>query len=119
MPSIEPTRRIYFCILTIFILWGLGSYVMVIDLGSVPRHGSVEWREQNPNWTVGMRPKQYPERFWEWDIGNGFVSNIENIVMMLCEFFGFMRFIDLMKLWHEEEKLQSWRLFWELSENEI
>jgi hypothetical protein len=116
VPSIEPTPRIVFCMITILILWGLGAYVVCGDLTTVPRYGSEAWIRENPNWSVGMKPPQYPERFWEWNIGNGFVSNIENIVMMLCLFFGFMRFIDLMKLFHEEEKAQAWRMFWELCE---
>jgi hypothetical protein len=102
---------------TILILWGLGSYVMCGDLMTVPQYGSEAFMRENPNWTMEMKPRQYPERFWEWNIGNGFVSNIENIVMMLSLFFGFMRFIDLMKLFHEEEKIQRWRMFWELCED--
>lgn len=89
---------------------------MCVDLNSVPRYGSEQWLIENPNWTSGMPPPSYPERFWEWEMGNGFVSNIEHIIMMICLFFGFMRFIDLMKLFHEAEKEQRWRMFFELCE---
>ena len=88
--------------LTILILFGIGAYIMVFDLGSVPRDG--------------YEIANDPDRFWEINIGNGFVSNIENILMWLGEFFGFMRCLDLIKLIHEEDKKQKWRIFFERCE---
>lgn len=114
--SLEFTPRMNFCMITILILWGVGAYIVCVDLISVPRR-THEWYAQNPDWFAGKPEFPQPERFWEWNMGNGFVSNIEHIVMIVFLFFGFMRFIDLMKLFHEAEKDQAWRMFWEICEN--
>jgi len=104
------SKRTVFCMFTILALWGMGSYIVVFDLASVPKVSD------DPEWYAGKKTYQDPDRVWEWNIGNGFVSNIENIVMWLCEFFGFLRFLDLIKLFHEDEKIYRWRMFWELCE---
>lgn len=116
MPELELTPRIYFAFICIFILWGVSSYLICFDLATVPKRGSAGFYEMYPDWYEGEPYFPDPDRVWEWDIGNGFVSNIEHVVMVLFGFFGFMRFLDLMKLFAQEERRQSWRMFWELCE---
>jgi hypothetical protein len=82
------------------ILYGMSAYVMCFDLMTVPVKGSPQWREQNPNWTtppmISPVKIENTSRYWEWDIGNGFVSNVESMVMIGGGFFGFMRTMDFM-----------------------
>jgi len=52
-------------------------------------------------------------RFFEFEMGNGYVSAVENYIMMLSLFFGFMRLVDLFKLWEIEEKEYQWVWFWD------
>ena len=102
----EPWNRdMQIIFLTMLIFYGIGSYMVVFDLAQVPLYGSPEYLEFHnytyDNWFWGMPPPVYPERFWDFCIGDHFVSNIENIIMHLCLFFGFMRTIDLFRSFYD------------------
>ena len=106
------TRRMYFAFVCVFILWGISAYMMCVDLNSVPREGTPAFYEMYPDHFAGQTHED-PTRFWEWDMGNGFVSNIEHYVMMACGLFGWMRFTDLMLLWHRRDRELSFAFWFE------
>jgi len=93
--EVMNSPRSIFCFLCIILLFGFGSYYLMMDWKSVP---SIE---EHPDWMPGARAEWFyePGREWELVLGNGFMSNIENIVVHLCLFFGFMRFVDLAVMW--------------------
>lgn len=63
---------------------------MCVDMITVPR------QDRDHTLIVGVPKIADKTRFWEWKMGNGFVSEIEHIVMMLSLFFGFMRTLDFL-----------------------
>lgn len=100
----KPTyRRICFTMATMMLCYGIGAYVGCVDYMSVPVVGTERWMRENPNHTVGTIKIEDPKRVWEWDMGNGFMSNLESAVMLLSMFFGFMRTIDLIVLFYRED----------------
>ena len=56
----------------------------------------------NMEWFAGKdladRYINYNPYFFEIKIGNGRITNIENIIIWVCFLWGFMRLIDLVKL---------------------
>jgi len=97
MSTLESTPRMKFAMITILILWGLGAYMVTGDLCSVPKKNQ-EWLQEHPEYFIGKKEYPDPDRVWEWNIGNGFISNIENIVMWLCLFFGFFKVFGFMEI---------------------
>ncbi len=116
----KEDRRLLFTFFTMMVCFGIGSYIMCTDLVSVPKKDSALWHELYPNHTAGIADKyEQEQRFWEWNLGNHYVSAIENIVMMLTLFFGFMRFVDLNKEFQRVEKERRWIWFWNLCEDNV
>jgi len=89
-------RRILFTMLTMMICFGLSAYVMCTELISVPR------KSQDPSWFAGKRDDM-EQSDWSYTAGDHKVSALENIIMVLGGFFGFMRLIDLMLLFYRED----------------
>ena len=108
-------HKILFAWFTIFLFWGIGSYIMLADLRLVPT--STQLAQIDPEMHEAMQSAtafnaMQERRFFEFEMGNGYVSAIENYVMMLMLFFGFMRFVDLNKLWRMQEVECRWLWFW-------
>lgn len=104
--------RIFF---TMMLCFAIGSLIMCVDLHSVPKRDKFK-----P--IMGVHEKRINQfeqerRFWEWNLGNGYVSASEHAIMLLCLFFGFMRTIDLNKRFKEIEKERAWVWFWNVCEN--
>jgi hypothetical protein len=86
-------RRMCFTFVTMMLCYAIGSYIMCADLTTVPK------QDRDPSWYAGRPNISDKTRFWEWNMGNGYVSEIEHIVMMLSLFFGFLRTLDLLIEW--------------------
>jgi len=82
---------------------------MCVDMASVPQRPQTFEEQINAKY-------EEQRRFWEWNMGNGYVSASENAVMILSLFFGFMRTIDMLKELQRIEKERSWTWFWNLCE---
>lgn len=109
-------NRILFCWLTIFLFWSISSYVIIADLRVVP----------TPTQLASTDPELYQitqsrlaweayekEHFFDIEMGDGYVSAIENYILLITGLFGFMRFCDLTSLWRIEEKERRWQWFWD------
>lgn len=114
------------CLLMMIAFFGIASYIMVVDVCSVPvkgrlydldqlRSDPVLWRAVNKS--RELKHFEDPSRFWEWDLGNHFVSNIENAVMYVMFLWGWMRTVDLLRLFHDRDLENRWHDFWERVEN--
>jgi len=124
-------QRLTFCMATMMLCYGIGCYIMVVDAMSLPvigRHYPLEYLQKHPLFwkelNISSIRIHYPPwlredktRFWEWEMGDHFVSNIENAVMILSLFFGFMRTVDVIALFREKERMERWCDFWSLCEN--
>ena len=114
------------CLLHLIVLFSIASVIMVVDVCSVPvrgRYYSLEsllkdpvlWRAVNK--TRQLKQYDEPQRFWEFNLGNHFVSNIENAIMYVCFLWGWMRLADLIRLFMDKEKEDAWLYFFELCED--
>ena len=113
----KTDRELIFNVITLMLCFAVGSSIMIADLMTVPKKGTPQFQEMYPNWTVGESVKyEEQRRFWEWEMGNGYVSPIENAVMTLALFFGFMRMMDLVFTVQRVEKERGWIWFWNLCE---
>jgi len=119
MKTDAKLMRIFF---TMMLCFAVGSLIMCLDLRSVEKKNT-QWMKEHPDYTVGYHKysEKYEQehRFWEWDLGNSYVSASEHAVMLLSLFFGFMRTIDLIKRFREIEKERAWAWFWNFCEDNI
>lgn len=62
---------------------------------------SLEDPRMDPDWYAGIEHfDRYVSKGWDWSfsVGDGRISNLENIVYFVPMFFFFLRFIDLVVL---------------------
>ena len=107
-------KKIRFCLICIILLFGVSAWIITPEYVTIPR------RDHNPYWFAGedvfKARINYNPYFWEFSIGNKRLSNLENMIVFLFMLWGFMRMIDIMRLFIRDDKLNRWRYFWELSE---
>ncbi len=108
-------KSINFCIICMILFFGISSYMLIFDYFSLPK------KNEEPDWYVG---KSYWEnKFIKKDfdatlsIGDHKISNLENIIIWVLMLWGFMRTIDLLKLFEEEKVFYRIRDFFVLCEN--
>jgi hypothetical protein len=87
------------------------SYILISEYMTIPIN------YHDPDYRIGQIYIEDKSRFWEIDIGNGFLSNIENILIGVFWLWSFMRFVDLLSLLEKKDKLNRWSYFWENIEN--
>ena len=97
------SRKLCRIFITMFFCYGIGSFMVVIDLSSVPVH-DFSWYRNNPQWRI--QNVEYATSTWEFCLGDGEVTALENILIWIPLLFGFMRTIDFFRAWHDEEKEQ-------------
>lgn len=126
MPERSLDYRISRCLAHLLVLFSVASVILIVDAGSLPvkgRHYDYEQLQSDPvfwravNKTNAYKQYEEPARFWEFNLGNHFVSNIENVVMMVCFLWGWMRLADLIRLFMDKEKQDQWTDFWFLCED--
>lgn len=81
--------------ITLGILLCIGSYILMFDGVKLPS------KFDDPEYIEGIRVfDKYINtpnpRYWEFNIGNGYISNIESIVIWLCYLWSLLRIIDLL-----------------------
>ena len=96
-------NSITFCLFCIILLFGISSFLLISDYIQLPIKGSESFMKENPDYIVESPyieklVQENKSRFWEIKIGNGFISNIENVIIYVCMLWGIMRTIDLMIL---------------------
>jgi len=64
-----------------------------------------------------MQKKQIFPYYWELDIGNGRISNIENIIIGVSLLWGIMRLVDLFRIMYYIDQRDQWLFFWRNCEN--
>jgi len=105
--------RVLFIWVTMVLCYGLGCLMVCVDLASVPVIDH-DYARSHPDWRVTDR--YYDERSWELRPGDGVVSALESCLLWLGLLFGFMRTIDLLRAYHDEDHMNRWTYFWGLSE---
>ena len=76
----------------IFLLFGFGSTYLILDYCSIPKESELMWEgefKRDVDVSFGN-----PERAWEINLGNGFISNIEMIFIHLSLIFGCYEMLD-------------------------
>lgn len=102
-------RRLLFTFATMMLCFSIGSIIMCMEVPTLS-HQPKTFEEQ-----INAKYEE-KQRFWEWDLGNGYISACENATMMLSLFFGYMRCMDLFREYRRVEKERAWLWFWNLSE---
>lgn len=105
-------RRLLFTFGTMMLCFSIGSYIMCVDLDSVSQRPLTFEERLNAKYVE-------KQRFWEWDLGNGYVSATENAVMLLTLFFGFMRTVDLLMEFRRIEHDMAFAWFMNLCDDKI
>jgi hypothetical protein len=107
-PQKPSSKRLTFTMATMMLCFGIGAYIGCVDWMSLPRTDSFEWLSENPDYMLGLPEFEDKSRALEWDMGNGFMSNLETAVMLLSMFFGFLRLLDMLMLFERLEKYKRY-----------
>jgi hypothetical protein len=83
------------------VCYSLGSFMVCVDLARVPVVNQ-DYARGNPGWRV--QDVEYPRTTWGFCLGDGEVTALENILIWLPLFFGFMRTVDFLRADYDEEK---------------
>jgi len=98
----KPTeRRILFTFLTMMICFGISAYVGCTEFVSLPRTTETGSIAGNP---------AYEQPDWSYTAGDHMVSALENAMISIGGFFGFLRLIDLMLLFYREDPEQFMKI---------
>lgn len=97
---------INFCLLTIIILFGVSMLILIPNYMNIPVRWSVDFLENNPDYVQGFDYSYYYEEnnpdFWRIDLGaDRKITEIENIIILIPMFWGFLRLIDLERKLHK------------------
>jgi hypothetical protein len=103
-------RKIVFIFGTMILCYSIGSFMVMFDLAQVPVINH-DYARSHPEWRV--QDFEYPVQTWELRIGDGQVSALENILIWLPLLFGFMRTVDLIRAFHDDEKENGFAYFME------
>lgn len=104
---------ITFILLSVIILFGIGSYMLIIEYGTIPQ------KVIDENYMYGLDHSRKLEKqpdFWTIDFKDQRISNIEHIIIFLCLFLGFLRLIDLIFVIEDDKKRYRWAYFFEYLE---
>jgi len=92
--------------------YGLGSFMVCVDLARVPVIDQ-DYAREHSEWNV--QNVEYPRQTWGFCLGDGEVTALENILIWLPLFFGFMRTVDFLRTDYDDEKENRWNDFIVLS----
>lgn len=106
----KEDRRLLFTFATMMLCFSIGAYIMCVEMPTIPHRPPTFEEQINAKYVE-------KQRFWEWILGNGYMSASENAVMLLSLFFGYMRIVDLFREYRRVEKERAWIWFWNLCEN--
>jgi hypothetical protein len=105
MPIIKNIdNRILFCLITMILCF------IITDITLIPDYLKLPDKKKDMTWFSGKytfnHGKEFnnPKRYWEYNPFNGFISPVENMITILCMFFGLLRLVDLMKLFYIKNK---------------
>lgn len=105
-------RKLCRIFIMMFICYGIGSFIVCVDLFSVPVM-NLEYARSHPEWRV--TDVTYPVSTFDFCLGDGLVTALENILIWIPLMFGFMRTVDFIRACHDEEKEDAWTDFIALS----
>lgn len=104
----NPDNSFCFIMICIIVLFGVSNIILIGNAVFMSKRGS------NPDYIYGFNYEfyydpVYPD-YWRFDFFDKKISNIENIVMMICMLWGFMRLIDLSRFlenYKKDEKIDG------------
>jgi hypothetical protein len=94
------------------VCYGLGSFMVCVDLARVPVIKQ-DYAREHPEWRV--QNLEFARQTWVFCLGDGEVTALENILVWLPLFFGFMRTVDFLRADYDDEKENRWNDFCVLS----
>ena len=102
-------NSINFCLLCIILFFGISQFLLINNFMNIPVKGSYDFIKNNPDYIRGFDYSFYYEvdypDFWVVDLGNDHkITNIENIVIWIFMFWGFLRVIDLQRILENYKK---------------
>lgn len=103
-------KKIMFIFGTMILCYAVGSFMVMFDLSQVPVINH-DYARAHPQWR--FQDVEYPAQTWELCIGDGEVSALENVLIWLPLLFGFMRTVDLIRAFHDDEKENGFAYFME------
>ena len=89
----KPYNSILFAFIGIFFLFGVANYMLIGDYVTIPKSYEIE------NYTYGLAYHNkyintFPD-YWTIAVGDGKITNIENIIICIFNLWGFLRILDL------------------------
>ena len=90
-------HSILFCVVCICFFWGVSSFMLINDWIRIPlKVGDPDSFAMRKN-LYEKTGRFYPD-YWVINSFDGKITNIENIIIWIFMFWGFLRGIDLMRL---------------------
>ena len=102
-----------FCIICLFFFFLLPTFMIYSERCNYIPHA------EDQSYYVGktlVDSRLGNKNFWDFNIYNGHISNIENIVIGVFTLWGIMRLVDLFKIMYLIDQRDKWSRFWHLVE---
>ena len=103
-----------FCILCLFIFLLIPTFIIYTERCNYTPHA------EDSDYYVGKNlvdsRLSVKKDFWKWELGDGMISNIENIVIGVFTLWGFLRLFDLFKIMRRIDQRDRWLYFWNRNE---
>lgn len=96
-------NSINFCLFCLIVFFGVSQLLLISNYVNIPKRGG------DPNYIYGFNfetyyTREYPD-FWRIDLGTDHkITNIENIIIWIFMFWGFLRVIDLERILERYKK---------------
>lgn len=103
-----------FCIICLLILFLLPMYMIYIERTAYIPHAEDQDYYVGKNYIHQQRGIN-PD-FFKFDLGDGMISNIENIIISVSILWGIMRLIDLFRIMYDIDRRDRWLYFWHVIE---
>ena len=87
-------KKISFCLFCILIFWGVSGFMLIGDYMTLPR------RTDDPDFIYGIEFNNIysmEKDYWVICVGDGKITNIENIIIWVFMLWGLLRGFDLIR----------------------
>lgn len=92
----ELEKRITRCIIWICLFFGISSFMLIGDYVNLPHTYEIDNYSPVVEYFNAKYVTVYPD-YWEISVGDGKITNIEHIIIMIFMLWGFLRVIDLLR----------------------
>lgn len=104
----EGERSLTINFFLILILWGFGSYVLIVQTNNLPLAPPVYFQDEHP--------ALFDPDWYVFDLSNGRMTFIENFFSYGFFFLGLLRLMSIMTALGVIEREERWADFWKTCE---